>query len=198
MEETEKVRVLIGLSLAFWGYIFLVGGAAWILTSIVAGLMALLALMLLFREKFPPRLKGHLTNIAKGLDVGWLALGLGFFGMGIKCLQIQDQIRSAPLVWLGVVFLVVSALLIGMTIGMAANKIIKQSPKVLTILGSMFLVGGLVWLVVGWRSLNTYTLLGRLNGSASPLFIACMGIIFIYYGWRGNRNPMWRRNKQVN
>jgi len=70
MEETEKVSVLIGLSVALLGYILLLEGAHLMLISIVAGLTALLALMLLSKEKFPPRIKRHLTDISKGLDVG--------------------------------------------------------------------------------------------------------------------------------
>lgn len=189
MEETGKVRVLTGLSLALLGYIFLLEGVYLILMSIVAGFTALLALMLLLKERFPPGLKGHLTGISKGLDVGLLALGLGFFGFGIKCFQIQNQIRSAPLVWLGIIFILVFALFIGMTIGIGGKKILEQNPKVLIIFGSVALIGGLIWFIINWGSLNTNTLLGKLNASASQLVIVCIGIMFIYFGWRRNKKP---------
>lgn len=187
MEETVKIRVLIGLSLALLGYIFLLDGAYLILISIVAGLTALLALMLLLKEKFPPGLRRHLTDISKGLDVGWLALGLGFFGAGIKCFQIQNQIRSEPLVWLGIIFLLVCALCIGITIGIGGNNILKQNPKLLIIFGSIVLIGGLIWFVINWGLLNTNTSLGKLNASVPQLLIVGLGIIYIYFGWRRNK-----------
>jgi hypothetical protein len=198
MEGTEKAKVLIGLSFTLLGYIFLAGGVGWILTSIIAGFAALLAFMLLFKDKFPPRLERHLTDISRGLDVGWLALGLGLFGMGIKCLQIQDQIRSVPLVWLGVIFMLLSALLIGVTIGMGANEILKRSPKGLIVFGAIFLVGGAVWLVISWGSLNTNTLMGNLNAFVSQLFIACLGIVLVSYGWRRSKNRVSQIRTQAN
>lgn len=118
-----------------------------------------------------------------------LALGLGFPGFGIKCFQIQNQTRSAPLVWLGIIFILVCAWFIRMTIGISGSKILKQNPKVLIIFGSIVLIGGLIWFVINWGSSNTNTLLGKLNASASQLTIVCMGIIFIYFGCRRNRKP---------
>lgn len=183
----EKARVLMGLSLALIGYIFLVDGAYQILIIIVAGLMALLALTLLLKEKFPPSLNKHLIDISENLDVGWLALGLGFFGVGIKCFQVQNQFRSEPLVWLGIIFILICALCIGNTIGIGGNSILKKNPKVLIIFGSVVLIVGLIWFVASWGTLNTNTLLGKLNASASQLLIMCMGIIFVYFGWRRNK-----------
>ena len=183
----EKVKVLLGLSLALLGYIFLVDGAYLILMIIVIGLTTLLALMLLLKERFPRGLKRHLTGISENLDVGWLVLGLGFFGAGIKCFQIQNQIRSEPLVWLGAIFIIVCALCISKDLGISGSKILWQNPKVLIILGSIFLIGGLIWFVINWGSLNTNTLLGKLNASAPQLLIVGIGIIYIYLGWKRNK-----------
>lgn len=76
-----------------------------------------------------------------------------------------------------------------MTIGISGNKIPKQNPEVLIIFGSIVLIGGLIWFVINWGSLNTNTLLGKLNASASQLTIVCMGIIFIYFGCSRNTKP---------
>ncbi|MCJ7575952.1 MAG: hypothetical protein MUO80_04655 [Dehalococcoidia bacterium] len=69
MEETEKVRALIGLSLALMGCIFLAEAPYLIIISILAGLTALLALMLLLKEKFPLGLQRHLTGISENLGL---------------------------------------------------------------------------------------------------------------------------------
>ena len=183
----EKVKVLCGLSLALLGCMFLLDGVYLILMSIVAGLTTLLALMLLFKERFTRGLKRHLTDISENLDVGWLALGLGFFAVGIKCFQIQDQIRIAPLLWLGAIFIIALAVCIAKTLGTSGNKILERNPKVLIILGSIFLIGGLIWFVINWGSLNTNTLLGKLNASAPQLLIVGIGIIYIYLGWKRNK-----------
>lgn len=197
MKEMEKAMVLMGLSLAFMGYIFLVGDADRILILIFAGLMVLLAIMLVFKDKFPSGLRRHLTDISRGLDVGWLALGLGFLGTGIECFEIQDQIRSAPLVWLGAAFIVVSALCISRSVGTSANRILEQNPKALIIIGCSFLIGGLIWFVMNWEALNTDTLLGKLNAYASQLYLVCVGILLIYFGWRRNKKPTSPGTKQV-
>lgn len=182
----EKVKILCGLSLALLGCMFLLQGAYLILMSTVVGLTTLLALMLLFTERFPRGLKKHLTDISENLDVGWLALGLGFFGVGIKCFQIQDQIRSAPLLWLGVIFVIVLAVCISKTLGTSGNRILERNPKVLIILGSVLLIGGLIWFVINWRSLNANALLEKLNDSPQLLLIG-IGVIYIYFGWRRRR-----------
>ncbi len=185
----EKVRILIGLSLILIGYIFLVDGVYRVLLIIVAGAMALLALMLLLKEKFPLGFRRHLTNISQNLDVSWLAIGLGFFGAGIKCFQVQNQLRSEPLVWLGIVFVLICALCIGHTIGRGGSSIIKQNPKVSIIFGSIVSIGGLIWLVISWNTVNTNTILGKLNDTASQILIVCIGIMLIYFGWR-----KWRKS----
>ena len=118
--------------------------------------------------------------------------------MGIKCFQIQNQIRSAPLVWAGIIFILVCALCIVKTIGTGANKTLEQNPKALIIFGTAVLIGGLIWRVINWGSLNTNTLLGKLNASASQLTIVCMGIIFIYFGWRRNKKETSPGKKQAN
>lgn len=183
----EKARVLMGLSLALIGYIFLVDGAYQVLMMIVAGLLALLALMLLLKEKFPERIKRHLIDISENLDVGWLALGLGFFGVGIKCFQVQSQFRSEPLVWLGIIFILICGLCVGNTIGIGGKSILKKNPKVLIVFGSVVFIIGLIWFFIHWGMLNANTLLAKLNASASQLLITCIGIIFVYFGWRRNR-----------
>lgn len=182
----EKVKVLCGLSLALLGCMFLLDGVYLILMIIVVGLTTLLALMLLLKESFPQGLRRHLTDISENLDVGWLVLGLGFFGVGIKCFQIQSQMSSVPLLWLGWVFIITLAVCIAKTLGTSGKKMLELNPKVLIIVGSIFLIGGLIWLVIHWRSLNTNTLLEKLNDSPQLLLVG-IGIVYIYFGCRRNK-----------
>jgi len=158
-------------------------GLFWVPANII-GVMGLLSLLIMLKDKVPQSLGKHFEEISNGLDVSWVAFGLGVFGAGINFIKIGTQIISEPLIWLGLVLLLASAVCIGEGIGRSGRKLIDLNAKVSIIFGSIVLGGGLTWLVMSWNTVNTNTIVGKLNNEASQILVLCIGIVFIWFGLR--------------
>jgi hypothetical protein len=184
----EKGKILLGLSLALIGYIFSITGLSQMGLIIVIGIVGLLALLMMLKDILPQKLGKHLDEISNGLDVSWVAFGLGVFGAGINFIKIGTQYISEPLIWLGLVLLLASAMFIGKGIGRSGRRLVDLNARVSIIFGSIVLAVGLTWFIVGWNTENAYTIIWKINNEAQQILVLGIGIAFIWFGWR-----KWRR-----
>jgi hypothetical protein len=178
----EKGRVLIGLSCSLLGYIFLLSGIPQLLIIILVSMLALLAIGILLTNKFPNRIKLRLSEISNSLNVGWLTLSLALFGTGIRF--IQNSNFSEMLFWVGAVFIILSAVFIGRSIGEGSRMILEANAKFLLLLGVAFVILGAFSFIYSWSSIIE----DYLKNITVPMFLLVYGIINIYFAWRRWRN----------
>jgi hypothetical protein len=180
----EKGRILIGLSLTLVGYAFLSKDPWRTALLVVVLLLAMFALLVLRSEKLPRKLKQHVEQIAQNLDIGWTALGLGFFGTGIKC--IQNSTGSIHLLFLGAVLLLAGGPCIGLALGTAGIQLLDKSARTSIFSGWVAFVAGAGWLVfaliMGRQADKTWLVL--INEITPQIVIISFGLMLIYFGNR--------------
>jgi hypothetical protein len=149
----------------------------WVLIGLTL-FAALLAALLLIRDKTPRFFKKQLDQVSESLDVSWIVLALGLVGAGTKC--IQNTLGSVPLVLLGVVFIILAALCIGRATGKGLGDIINSNSKVGLGLGIIIIVTGIIICVITWKSI----LEKPLTNIPLPLVFLGWGIIAVVFSLR--------------
>ena len=164
--------VLIGLSLDSNQKIFVYTPAA---------ILVLYGIVILFENISLKSIWKTIVSSTKDLDITYFAFGFGMISLSTK--MVTDS-----LVLPGIILLVSGVLLagwnIGQIIGKGGSKILSQNVGVGIVLGSVMLIGGLIWLVMNWNKASINTILDKLNNAIEPIVVACTGIILIYFGWR--------------
>ena len=103
----SKAGVYIGLAVAFWGYAPYIGGEKRIALFAVAIFLTLSAIVFFSHNISSRPWWMRIVNILGKIRIGYIAAGFGFLGAGISFLL--------PAAWviLGIIFLIISACLIG-------------------------------------------------------------------------------------
>ena len=164
--------VLIGLSLDSNQKIFV---------YTLAAILVLYGIVILFENISLKPIWKTIVSSTKDLDITYLAFGFGMISLSAKML-------ADSVVLPGIILLVSGVLLagwnIGQIIGKGGSKILSQNVGVGIVLGSVMLIGGLIWLVMNWNKASINTILDKLNNAIEPIVVVCTGIMLIYFGWR--------------
>lgn len=118
----SRAKVHIGLAIALGAISLFVNGGCQIALAVVIVILIMSSLVLRFNERFSKRAWKRLVNIANGIEVGDTAFSLGLFGLGIALLRAQR-------LWLGSIFLLISAIVLGRGIGKNLTRIREAKAK---------------------------------------------------------------------
>jgi hypothetical protein len=164
--------VLIGLSLDSSQKIF-------VYTLVV--ILVLYGIVILFENISQKPIWKTIVSSTKDLDITYLAFGFGMISLSTKMLADSSVLA-------GIILLVSGVLLagwnIGQLIGKGSSKILSHNVGVGIVLGSVMLIGGLIWLVMNWNKASINTISDKLSNAIEPIVVVCIGIMLIYFGWR--------------
>jgi len=146
---------------------------------ILAGIIGLAAIVLLFENKSSRPIWKSIVRLADDLDITYVVFGLGLMLVSSKFSS--SAWASLLLLVSGVVF---AGAGVGKLLGTAGSKVLKANAKIGVVLGFLFLIAGLVVSILTWSSIVEKPLLN----APYPILIICVGIVFIYFGWR-----KWRK-----
>ena len=146
-----------------------------ILGYVIAGVIALAAIVLLFENKSSKPIWKSIVHWAESLNMTYVAFGLGLMLVSSKF----SNITWARLLLLvsGVVF---AGAGIGKLIGKSGSELVKLDAKIAGIIGFIFIIAGVVVGVLTWNSIIDKPLLN----APYPILLVFVGIIFIYFGCR--------------
>ena len=131
---------LLSLSLATKGFEGILG-------YVLAGILALVAIVLLFENKSSKPIWKSIVHWAEDLDITYVAFGLGLMLVSSK---FSSSIWATLLLLVsGVVF---AGAGIGKLLGTSGSELIKKNAKVGIIVGFLFLIAGVIVGILSWNS----------------------------------------------
>lgn len=170
----------IGFAITLAGLSLSTEGSQKISGLVVAGIIALVAIMLFFRNiSTKPGWKSFIRWADKELDFTYIAFGFGLMLTGINFLS-SGSWASFLLFTSGILF---TSYAIGQFVGKGFSRTLKEDARIGIIFGCLCLIGGVVWFIMTWNSIIEKPLFN----APSPTLIISFGIIFIYFGWRKRR-----------
>ncbi len=160
--------ILISLSLS-------AGGFHRILDYVLAGIIALTAIVLLFENKSSKPIWKSFVRWADDLDLIYVAFGLGLMLISSK---------FSSITWASLLLLVAGAFFagagIGKLIGEGGAEVIRRNAKIGIVTGVLFIIVGVVVCILTWNSIVEEPL----RNIPTPILVVGVGIIFICAGWR--------------
>ena len=146
---------------------------------LLAGIIALIALVLLFDNISSNRIWKSIVHSSEDFDITYVAFGLG---MMLFSMKFSDNATIfAPLLVAGALFAAYgSAQLIGTGFATA----IKANAKISIVLGFVFLISGVAWCIVTWDSIIEKPL----SSTPFPIFLILLGLEVVYFSYRRWRN----------
>ena len=178
----EKGRILLGFSIAFFGYVLSTDGVSLYIGISLTGIIVVLSLLILLKDKLSNKIERKIDEISQGIDVSWIALGLGLLGFALKSISLGIQQKSEPLIWLGIVIFILVGVCIGIANGRTWRNLLDISAKISIIFGIIFIVGGTIWAFFIWIGLDDVSILTRINKIAGEIVIIFTGIMLISLG----------------
>lgn len=152
----------------------------------LAGIIALAALVLLFENVSAKQAWKSIVRWADDLDLTYVAFGLGLILISSK---------FSSITWVYLLMLVAGALFaaagIGKLIGVGGAEVIRRNAKIGIIVGAIFIIASAVVCVLTWDSMVEEPL----RNTSTPILIFGVGVIFIYaalrrlHKKRGAKNP---------
>jgi hypothetical protein len=142
---------------------------------VLAGIIALAAIVLLFEKKSSKPIWKSIVRCADDLDLTYVAFGLGLILISREFSSITWA--SLSLLLSGVVF---AGAGIGKLIGTGGAEVLKANAKIGIVIGFLFLIAGGVVCILTWNSIVEKPLVN----TSYPILMICVGIAFIYFGWR--------------
>ncbi len=174
----------IGFALTLLGLSLINEGSLRISGLVAAGIIALIAIMSLFRNiSAKPAWKSFIRWADEEFDLTYIAFGIGLTLMGSKFLSSGWSWASFLLFVAGILF---TSYAIGDFIGKGFAKSLKTDARIGIIFGILCLIGGVVWFVMTWNYIKEKPQFNALN----PILIIIMGILFTCFGWK-----KWRESR---
>jgi hypothetical protein len=167
------VLTLIGLSQYSQGSIK-------ILDYVLAGMIALIALVLLLENISSKPTWKSIVSSADQFDLTYAAFGIGMIAFSFKFTN--NGWIFVPLFAAGGLFTGFGS---GELIGTGFSGLIKSNAKISIILGFLFLVAGVAWLIVRWDSIVE----SPSSRTPFPIFLILLGIEVVYFSFR-----KWRKS----
>lgn len=159
---------LLSLSLSLEGFYR-------ILNYGLVGIIALAAIILLFGNISSRKTWGSIVSWAKGLDIAYIAFGLGLI---LASSKFSDNGWAVILLlFSGVLF---AGAGIGKLIGTGISDVIKTNAKVGIVSGFVCLIIGVVIFILNWNSIVN----DPLNNLSTPILITLLSIIFVFFGFK--------------
>jgi hypothetical protein len=160
---------LVGLSLTIEGYLK-------IFDLIAAGIIALVAITLLFTNvSTKPAWKSFIHWASEEFDLTYIAFSFGLTSTGSNILRSGWSWEGFLLFAAGVLF---ASYAIGDFIGKSFAKSLKVDPRIGITFGFLYLIVGVMWFIMAWNSILEKP---QLN-APGPVTIIILGILFICFG----------------
>ena len=160
--------ILLSLSLSAEGF-------ERILDFVLAGIIALAAIVLLLENISSKPIWKSIVRWAEDLDITYVVFGVGL--MLVSSAFSSSTWAFLLLLVAGVVF--ASAGIVKL-VGTGFSKVLKTNAKVGIVLGFLYLIAGVVLCIATWNSIVEEPL----SNTPRPILIISLGIIFISFGWR--------------
>jgi hypothetical protein len=191
ISDLDKGRILVAFDFALLGYTFSMEGIYFLLGITITGILAILALMILVKDRLPNKWRKYIEDISQSLDVSWAALGLGLIGFGTKSIQFGIQQKNDKLIWLSFIIFLLAALCIGAANGRSGRKLLEYSTKLGAIASVLFIIIAGISLILSWISFKSGSFLTKINSVAGQLTYIGIGIILLFMSFKMRKKRKW-------
>lgn len=172
----KEIIAKIGFAIAILSTSITLDGYQQILGFVAAGIILLTIIAgCLKRVSSKPGWQSFLQWVGEEWDLTYIAFGLGLMSAGSAFLNEGFNWAALLLIISGIL---VASYAIGVSIGKGYVESVKKDPRAGIIIGVIFFIGGVVYLVLQWYSILEKPLLY----APYPIGLVILGIIFVCVG----------------